>query len=65
MNYKMVGTRLIVEQFNEILHILSQFSQHYMEIDEEIDVSSIIDKLPPSWKEQNKIMKHKERGDKC
>jgi hypothetical protein len=30
-----------------------------MEIDEEIDVSSIIDKLPPSWKEQNKIMKHK------
>ena len=59
MNYKMVGARPIIEQFNEILYILSQFSQHNMEIYEEIDVSSIIDKLPPSWKEQNKIMKHK------
>jgi hypothetical protein len=30
-----------------------------MKMDEEIVVSSIIDKLPPSWKEQRKILKHK------
>jgi len=48
MNYKMVNARHIVEQFNEILHILSQFGQHNMKMDEEIVVSSIIDKLPPS-----------------
>ncbi|XP_062161935.1 uncharacterized protein LOC133868960 [Alnus glutinosa] len=59
MNYRMVDARPIVEQFNEILHILSQFGQHNMKMDEEIAVSSIIDKLPPSWKEQRKILKHK------
>ena len=48
MNYRMVDARPIVEQFNEILHILSQFNQHNMKMDEEIVVSSIIDKLPPS-----------------
>jgi hypothetical protein len=59
MNYRMVNARPIVEQFNEILHILSQFSQHNMKMDEKIVVLSIIDKLPPSWKDQKKIMKHK------
>jgi hypothetical protein len=59
MNYRMVDARPIVEQFNEILHILSQFSQHNMKMDEEIVVSSIIEKLPPSWKDQKKILKHK------
>jgi hypothetical protein len=28
-------------------------------MNEEIVVLSIIDKLPPSWKEQKKILKHK------
>ena len=27
-NYKMVDNRLVVEQYNEILHILNQFNQH-------------------------------------
>jgi hypothetical protein len=44
----MANARPIIEQFNEILHILSQFSQHNMKMDEEIAVSSIIDKLPSS-----------------
>jgi hypothetical protein len=47
MNYRMVDARLIVEQFNEIMHILSQFGQHNMKRDEKIAISSIIDKLPP------------------
>jgi hypothetical protein len=34
MNYKMVDARPVVEQFNKILHILSQFSQHNMKMDE-------------------------------
>jgi hypothetical protein len=44
----MVDARPIVEQFNEIMNILSQFGQHNMKMHEEIVVSSIIDKLPPS-----------------
>ncbi|KAK9669324.1 hypothetical protein RND81_13G123300 [Saponaria officinalis] len=41
-------------------HILNgQFTQHKMEIDESISVSSIIDKLPPSWKDFKHMLKHK------
>jgi hypothetical protein len=32
-----------------------------MKMDEEIVVSSIIDKLPPSWKEQMKVLKRKKK----
>nr|XP_043623130.1 uncharacterized protein LOC122594907 [Erigeron canadensis] len=37
----------------------SQFTQHKMNMDETIQVSSIIDKLPPSWKEFKHSLKHK------
>ncbi|KAH9726106.1 hypothetical protein KPL70_008133 [Citrus sinensis] len=57
-NYRMVDNRLVVEQYNEILHILDQFNQHNMKMDESIIVSSIIDKLPPSWKDYKKSLKH-------
>ncbi|WZZ58713.1 hypothetical protein YC2023_058820 [Brassica napus] len=39
----------VMEQYNELLCILGQFAQHNMKMDESISVSSIIDKLPPSW----------------
>ncbi|XP_074296843.1 uncharacterized protein LOC141627497 [Silene latifolia] len=35
------------------------FAQHKMEMDESISVSSIIDKLPPSWKYFKHMLKHK------
>lgn len=57
-NYRMVDNRLVVEQYNEILHILDQFNQHNIKMDESIIVSSIIDKLPPSWKDYKKSLKH-------
>ena len=41
-NYRMVDNRLVLEQYNEILHILDQFNQHNMKMDESIIVSSII-----------------------
>ena len=47
-NYKMVDSRSVIEQFNEMFHILGQFTQHDMKMDECITVSSVIDKLPPS-----------------
>ncbi|CAM8932090.1 unnamed protein product [Rhodiola kirilowii] len=47
-SYKMVNTRPVMEQFNELTRILRQFTQYGMKMDDAISVSSIIDKLPPS-----------------
>ena len=50
-SYKMVDSRPVMEQYNELLRVLGQFHQHKLEMDESIAVSSVIDKLPSSWKE--------------
>lgn len=57
----MVDSRPVIEQFNEIMHILDQFSQHEMKMDESISISSMIDKIPQSWKNNKKriSLKHK------
>ena len=47
-NYKMVDSRPVMDQYNELLSILGRFTQHKMNMDEAIQVSCIIDKLPPS-----------------
>ncbi|GJX62807.1 zinc finger, CCHC-type containing protein [Tanacetum coccineum] len=57
-NYKMVDTRPVMEQYNELLRILGQYTQHGLKMDESISVSSIIDKLPPSWKDFKHTLKH-------
>ncbi|GKC58373.1 zinc finger, CCHC-type containing protein [Tanacetum coccineum] len=48
----------VMEQFNELLRILGQYTQHGLKMDESIFVSSIIDKLPPSWKDFKHTLKH-------
>nr|GEX28046.1 hypothetical protein [Tanacetum cinerariifolium] len=57
-NYKMVDSRPVMEQYNELLRILRQYTQHGLKMDESIFVSSIIDKLPPSWKNFKHTLKH-------
>ncbi|KAK3008463.1 hypothetical protein RJ639_013292 [Escallonia herrerae] len=60
-DYKMVDGRSVMEQFNEIKSILDRYSQHKLALDEFIVVTSIIDKLPPSWKNfRNSLMHRKE-----
>ena len=58
-NYKMIDSRPVMEQYNELLRILGQFTQHDLKMDESIAVSSIIDKLPSSWKDFKHTLKHK------
>ncbi|GJX05113.1 zinc finger, CCHC-type containing protein [Tanacetum coccineum] len=58
-NYKMTDSRPVLEQYNELLGILGRFTQHMMNMDEAIQVSCIIDKLPPSWKDFKHTLKHK------
>ncbi|KAJ9556935.1 hypothetical protein OSB04_011549 [Centaurea solstitialis] len=59
LNYKMVDTRPVMEQYHELQRMLGQFAQYDMKMDESISVSSMIDKLPPSWKDFKNNMKHK------
>ncbi|GJY96357.1 hypothetical protein Tco_0513267 [Tanacetum coccineum] len=58
-NYKMTDSRPVLEQYNELLGILGRFTQHKMNMDESIQVSCIIDKLPPppSWKDFKHTLK--------
>jgi len=57
--FKMVDERLVMEQLRELERILNHFTQHNLHIDETIIVSPIIDKLPPSWKEFKRTLKHR------
>nr|GFB37763.1 zinc finger, CCHC-type [Tanacetum cinerariifolium] len=57
-NYKMIDSRPVIEQYNEHLRILGQYIQHGLKMDESIFVSSIIDKLPHSWKDFKHTLKH-------
>nr|GEY80198.1 zinc finger, CCHC-type [Tanacetum cinerariifolium] len=57
-NYKIVNSRPVMEQFNKLLRILGQYTQHGLKIDESISVSSVIDKFPPSWKDFKHTLKH-------
>ncbi|GJT38799.1 zinc finger, CCHC-type containing protein [Tanacetum coccineum] len=58
-NYKIIDSRPVMEQHNELLGILGRFTQHKMNMDEAIQVSCIIDKLSPSWKDFKHTLKHK------
>ncbi|GKB62087.1 hypothetical protein Tco_0918273 [Tanacetum coccineum] len=58
-NYKMTDSRPVLEQYNELLGIHGRFTQHKINLDEAIQVSCIIDKLPPSWKDFKHTLKHK------
>ncbi|GKA97955.1 zinc finger, CCHC-type containing protein [Tanacetum coccineum] len=57
-NYKMTNSRPVLEQYNELLGILGRFTQHKINMDEAIQVSCIIDKLPYFWKDFKHTLKH-------
>ncbi|GJW78404.1 zinc finger, CCHC-type containing protein [Tanacetum coccineum] len=57
-NYKMTDSRPVMKQYNELLGILERFTQHKINMDEAIQVSRIIDKLHPSWKDFKHTLKH-------
>ncbi|GJV11718.1 zinc finger, CCHC-type containing protein [Tanacetum coccineum] len=58
-SYKMVDSRPIMDQMYELEHILSMFTQNNMNMDESIQVASIIEKLPSNWKDVKKNLKHR------
>ena len=59
-DYKFVDSRPIMDQFHEMQRIYSNLKHHNIKMDEVFVVSSIIDKLPYSWRDVKKTLKHKE-----
>ncbi|GKB37722.1 hypothetical protein Tco_0882664 [Tanacetum coccineum] len=57
-NYKMTDSRLVMKQYNKLLGILGRLTQHKINMHDAIQVSYIIDKLPPSWIDFKHILKH-------
>nr|GEV82153.1 hypothetical protein [Tanacetum cinerariifolium] len=55
-NYKMVDRDW--SWYNIMNKIIEKYTQHGLKMDESISVSSIIDKLPPSWKDFKHTLKH-------
>nr|GEV19115.1 zinc finger, CCHC-type [Tanacetum cinerariifolium] len=57
-NYKMIDSRSVMEQYDELLGILRWFTQHKMNMYEAIHISCINDKPLPSWKDFKHTLKH-------
>ena len=55
----MIDNKPVIDQLHEIQHILNQFTVKHMNMDEPIFVYFVIDKLPQSWKDYKKELKHK------
>ena len=58
LNYKMVDSRSVMDQYNELLRNFGQFTLYKMNMDGCIALSSVIEKLPPSWKDYKHTLKH-------
>nr|GEV31763.1 zinc finger, CCHC-type [Tanacetum cinerariifolium] len=57
-NHNMTDSRPVTEQYNELLDILGKVTQHKINMDDAIQVSCIIDKFSPSWKDFKHTLKH-------
>ncbi|GJR95704.1 zinc finger, CCHC-type containing protein [Tanacetum coccineum] len=56
-SYRMVDSRPIMDQMYELEHILSMFTQNNMNMDESIQVASIIDKLLSTYRKDDLSLK--------
>ena len=57
----MVEDKSVVEQSNELQMISQDVRSKGIRVDEQMQVSTIIDKLPESWKEFAKVLRHKQK----
>ena len=61
LDYKMVDSKLVTIQVDEFQIILHGLDTEGMIMNEPFKVASIIEKLPPSWKDFKNYLKHKKK----
>jgi hypothetical protein len=61
LEYKMVDTKTVVSQVQEFQLIFHEIQAEGMTISKSFQVASVIEKLPPGWKEFKNYLKHKRK----
>ncbi|KAL5551068.1 hypothetical protein UlMin_001244 [Ulmus minor] len=61
LDYKMVDSKSVISQVQEIQVILHEIHAEGMNLSETFQVAVIIEKLPPAWKDFKNYLKHKRK----
>ncbi|XP_052203979.1 uncharacterized protein LOC127809256 [Diospyros lotus] len=61
LDYKMVDSKLVVNQLEELEVLFSDLLSEGLVINEPFQVAAVIEKLPPSWKDFKNYLKHKRK----
>ena len=61
LDYKMVDTKAVVMQIQELQVIIHDLLNEGMIINEVFQVNAFIEKLPPAWKDFKNYLKHKRK----
>ncbi|XP_042423004.1 uncharacterized protein LOC122010546, partial [Zingiber officinale] len=61
LDYKMVDSKTVISQVQELQVILHEIHSEGMVMNETFQVAAIIEKLPPGWKEFKNYLKHKRK----
>ena len=61
LNYKMVDSNTVVNQVQELQVILHEIHGEGMMLSKTFQVTAVIEKLPPAWKDFKNYLKHKRK----
>nr|AAK70407.1 pol polyprotein [Citrus x paradisi] len=61
LDFKMVDSKTVISQVQELQIILSEILAEGMHLSETFQVAAIIEKLPPAWKDFKSYLKHKQK----
>ena len=61
LDYKMVDSKTIISQVQDLQVILHEIHAKGMVLSESFQVAAIIEKLPPNWKDFKNYLKHKHK----
>nr|XP_010942835.1 uncharacterized protein LOC105060724 [Elaeis guineensis] len=62
IEYRMDDSRAVIDQINELNNIATECADAGEPISETFQVSTIIEKLPPSWSDYQKYLKYKKKS---